>query len=61
MPLQSIRSCTVSDIQQRKSVGAIQEDFPYRVIYEVIEAKRFVIVAAVLHAARQDNVWQRRV
>ena len=37
------------------------ERFPYRVIYEVIEGKRFVIVAAVLHAARQDNVWRKRV
>ena len=35
--------------------------FPYRVIYEVIEAKRFVIIAAVLHAARQDNVWRGRI
>jgi hypothetical protein len=50
MPLQSIRSCTASDIQQRTSFGAIQKRFPYRVIYEVIEAKRFVIIAAVLHA-----------
>jgi plasmid stabilization system protein ParE len=35
--------------------------FPYRVIYEVIEAKRSVIIAAVLHAARQDSVWRRRL
>jgi plasmid stabilization system protein ParE len=37
------------------------ERFPYRVIYEVIEAKRSVIIAAVLHAARQDSVWRRRL
>ena len=37
------------------------ERFPYRVIYEVIEAEKTVIVAAVLHAARQDRHWQRRL
>jgi toxin ParE1/3/4 len=35
--------------------------FPYRVIYEVNESARSVIVAAVLHAARHDREWQRRV
>lgn len=35
--------------------------FPYRVIYEVIEVERTVVVAAVLHAARHDRHWQRRV
>ena len=35
--------------------------FPYRVIYEVDEAERRVKVAAVLHAARHDRHWQRRV
>src|SRR2546429_158123 len=35
--------------------------FPYRVIYEVIEAKRLVIIAAVLHAARHERVWRERV
>ena len=35
--------------------------FPYRVIYEVIDKKQLVIVAAVIHAARHDRVWQRRV
>lgn len=35
--------------------------FPYRVIYEVIEDKRLVIIAAVLHAARDDSVWRSRV
>jgi plasmid stabilization system protein ParE len=37
------------------------ERFPYRVIYEVLEDERTVIVAAVLHAARHDRHWQRRV
>jgi plasmid stabilization system protein ParE len=35
--------------------------FPYRVTYEVIEEERLVIIAAVLHAARHDRVWQRRI
>ena len=37
------------------------ERFPYRVIYEVQETERRVVVAAVLHAARHDRHWQRRV
>jgi toxin ParE1/3/4 len=35
--------------------------FPYRVIYEVNEAKRSVIIAAVLHAARQESVGRGRL
>jgi plasmid stabilization system protein ParE len=35
--------------------------FPYRVIYEVNEADHTIVVAAVLHAARHDRHWQRRV
>lgn len=35
--------------------------FPYRVIYEVIDEPPLVIIAAVIHAARHDRVWQRRV
>ena len=35
--------------------------FPYRVIYEVIEGERLVIIAAVVHAARNDRVWRGRV
>jgi plasmid stabilization system protein ParE len=37
------------------------ERFPYRVIYEVLETERKVVVAAILHAARHDRHWQRRV
>lgn len=37
------------------------ERFPYRVIYEVNESERIVTVAAVLHAARHDREWKRRV
>ena len=35
--------------------------FPYRVIYEVIEEKKLVIIAAVIHGARHDRVWRERV
>jgi plasmid stabilization system protein ParE len=35
--------------------------FPNRVIYEVIEEKELVIIAAVIHAARHDRVWLRRI
>lgn len=35
--------------------------FPYRVIYEVNEADYVVKVAAVLHAARHDRHWQKRL
>jgi plasmid stabilization system protein ParE len=37
------------------------ERFPYRVIYEVLEAEHSVVVAAVLHAARDDKHWRRRI
>jgi toxin ParE1/3/4 len=35
--------------------------FPYRIIYEVMESEHRVIVAAVLHAARHDRHWRRRI
>ena len=35
--------------------------FPYRVIYEVLDAEETVVVAAVLHAARHDRHWLRRI
>jgi len=34
--------------------------FPYRVVYEVIEDKRLVVVVGIIHNARQDTVWQER-
>jgi len=37
------------------------ERFPYRIIYEVLEAKHIVVVVAVLHAARDDKHWRRRL
>lgn len=35
--------------------------FPYRIIYELREEEHLVVVAAVLHAARHDRHWRRRV
>lgn len=35
--------------------------FPYRVIYEVIPGEKTVVIAAVLHAARNDREWKRRI
>ena len=37
------------------------KSFPYKVIYEVVEREKAVVVAAVLHAARHDREWKRRV
>jgi plasmid stabilization system protein ParE len=37
------------------------EHFPYQVIYEVQERQQTVIIAAVLHAARHDRHWRKRV
>ena len=37
------------------------ERFPYRVIYEVMDTEKLVVIAAVLHAARHDRHWRRRV
>jgi plasmid stabilization system protein ParE len=35
--------------------------FPYRIIYEVKESTKTIVVAAVLHAARDDQHWQNRI
>ena len=37
------------------------KSFPYRIIYEVVEREKIVVVAAVLHAARHDREWKRRL
>ena len=37
------------------------KSFPYRVVYQVVAREKLVIVAAVLHAARHDREWKRRV
>jgi plasmid stabilization system protein ParE len=34
--------------------------FPYRIVYEVDETRREVVVLAVLHAARHDRHWLKR-
>ena len=48
--------------QSRKQIRwTYPRRFPYRVIYEVIEAENIVVVAAVLHAARHDRHWKKRV
>ncbi|RYD23621.1 MAG: type II toxin-antitoxin system RelE/ParE family toxin [Verrucomicrobiaceae bacterium] len=35
--------------------------FPYRVLYSVDENLRTIIIIAVLHAARHDSRWQKRI
>ena len=35
--------------------------FPYRVVYQVNEREKTVVVAAVLHAARHEREWKRRI
>jgi toxin ParE1/3/4 len=37
------------------------ERFPYRIIYEVDESRQTVLVVAVLHAARHDSHWRKRL
>ena len=37
------------------------ERFPSKVIYEVNETEEVVVIAAVLHAARHDRHWKRRI
>ena len=48
--------------QRQKNIRwCYPKSFPYRVIYEVVEREKIVVVAAVLHAARHDRAWKRRV
>jgi toxin ParE1/3/4 len=35
--------------------------FPYRIVYEVLDLAQTVVIAAVVHAARYDRHWRRRV
>jgi plasmid stabilization system protein ParE len=35
--------------------------FPYRVVYEIREDEHVVLVVAVLHSARHDRHWRRRL
>jgi toxin ParE1/3/4 len=55
-PLLNSRRHPTKDIRWR-----YPDRFPYRVIYEVLDAERTVVVAAVLHAARHDRHWLRRI
>ena len=55
-PLLNCRRHPIKNIRWR-----FPERFPYRVIYEVIEDNQLVIIAAVVHAARNDRVWRGRV
>jgi toxin ParE1/3/4 len=54
-PLQYCRRHPIKNIRWR-----YPKRFPYRVIYEVIEEERLVVIAAVIHAARHDRVWRQR-
>jgi toxin ParE1/3/4 len=55
-PLLNSRRHSVKNIRWR-----YPERFPYRVIYEIVESERTIIVAAVLHAAMHDRHWRRRI
>jgi plasmid stabilization system protein ParE len=55
-PLLNCRRHPTKNIRWRFS-----DRFPYRIIYEVVEPEQIVIVAAVLHAARHDSHWSRRI
>jgi mRNA-degrading endonuclease RelE of RelBE toxin-antitoxin system len=35
--------------------------FPYRIVYEIIDAEQTVVIATVLHAARHDRHWRHRI
>ncbi len=35
--------------------------FPYRVVYMILEEEKCLVVVAVVHSARHDRRWLRRV
>ncbi len=35
--------------------------FPYRVIYQIFEPQKLVVVIAALHSARHDRTWRKRL
>jgi toxin ParE1/3/4 len=37
------------------------ESFPYRVVYEIIEKEKLIVIAAVLHGARHERHWLKRL
>jgi mRNA-degrading endonuclease RelE of RelBE toxin-antitoxin system len=55
-PLLSCRRHSSKNIRWR-----YLDRFPYRIIYEVDEMNHVVKVAAVLHAARHDKHWRKRL
>lgn len=55
-PLMNCRQHPTKNIRWR-----YPKRFPYRVVYEVIESERLVIIAAVIHAVRHDRVWRGRI
>jgi mRNA-degrading endonuclease RelE of RelBE toxin-antitoxin system len=54
-------SYIVAGIQLKNIRWWYPKRFPYRVIYEVVEEEKLVIIAAVIHAARYDRVWRTRI
>lgn len=55
-PLLNSRRHPSKDIRWR-----YPERFPYRIIYEANESQLTVIIAAVVHAARHDRQWRKRL
>ena len=35
--------------------------FPYRVIYQIFELQQILVVVSVIHSARHDRRWQKRL
>jgi plasmid stabilization system protein ParE len=35
--------------------------FPYRIVYEVLPQQNTVVIACVIHAARHNRHWKKRV
>ena len=54
-PLAMCRRHPAKDIRWR-----YPDRFPYRIVYQVDEVRRSVLVIAVLHAARDDRHWRAR-
>jgi len=55
-PMIGSRRHPVMDIRWR-----YPERFPFRVIYCVDENSKSILVIAVLHAARRDSRWRKRI
>ena len=35
--------------------------FPYRIVYQILETEKTVLILAVTHAARSHTQWRRRI